>query len=309
VVGTAKGGIKIVSGVGGAMSDNNLFALAMVMALPFCWYCIQQTPLIALKAVLLAMFFGAIGTVIFAQSRGSILAMGAVLMLIILQSRRRLLLTLLIAGLALPVLLLTWDQVAKRMATLNDPTQDGSAWSRIEHIRGGIAVWRDHPLFGIGPGDENLARIAGGYGLVAGQALHNTPVQVLAHFGAFGLLCWLNLFGSAVFLAWRSTRRMNRIRPDLAGMPRAVLTSLLGFLSGCLVYPRAYFEYGYLFAAYVGCWLLAEKSLLALPSVDRLPVEPMAPPELPPVATAPEPLETQAPDNPVLVRPPRKRRR
>lgn len=86
--------------------------------------------------------------------------------------------------------------------------RDASVEQRLVFWQTGFALWREHPLFGVGqgvtgfvfPGHRTnnqpwMARTA--------QQLHNTPIHLLAETGLWGLVAYLGWLGAAALLCYR----------------------------------------------------------------------------------------------------------
>lgn len=95
-----------------------------------------------------------------------------------------------------------------------DPTQDSGDYSdegRLTSLRLGVAVWRDHPLLGVGPGNlrqEMDARYAAVLPGVEGKRPHNQFVSALAGSGLPGGIVTLAAF---VALGWAGIRNRDPI--------------------------------------------------------------------------------------------------
>jgi len=100
--------------------------------------------------------------------------------------------------------------------------RDLSAEQRLVYLQTGFALWRDHPLFGVGPGvtgflfpryrpvvDPWMSRTA--------QQLHNTPVHLLAETGLVGLAAYLGWLGAAAVFLVRLWPKQRPLVAALAG--------------------------------------------------------------------------------------------
>ena len=146
----------------------------------------------------------------------------------------------LLAGLAvLAAVLLLLPGVRGRARSIAD-TADPTSSDRVHMWKSGLAIARDHPMTGVGPGQ--VKRIYPQY--AAPEVvhkhrghLHNTPIQILVERGSLGLAAWLWLFVAFFVRAARVRRR--------AGEPRdhALLTGAVTAIAGFLV--AGLFEYNF----------------------------------------------------------------
>jgi putative inorganic carbon (HCO3(-)) transporter len=92
----------------------------------------------------------------------------------------------------LAVALLSLPGMLRRVESVADPA-DPTARERWLMWGSGCAMWRDHPLVGIGPGGvkREYPRYASPDALQKSRGhLHNTPLQILVERGIVGLAAW-----------------------------------------------------------------------------------------------------------------------
>lgn len=164
---------------------------------------------------------------------------GAVTLLVLLPRRR-----LLVVGalLILAVAVLMVPDARRRAESIVDPT-DPTARERWAMWASAIAMARDHPLTGVGPGQVKRQ-----YGAYAAPELsqrprghlHNTPLQILVEHGLVGLGAWLILFG-AFF-----TRAVGVLRglPPGATRERALVAGSVAAIAGFLVGGLTEYNFG-----------------------------------------------------------------
>jgi O-antigen ligase len=148
--------------------------------------------------------------------------------------RRRALALATLAVLAAAALLV--PAVRQRTGSIVDPS-DPTARERWAMWSSALAIARDHPLTGVGPGQVAQYYVQYAAPNVRGRPrghVHSTPLQVLAERGVLGLGAWLGLF--AAFYA--RAARVWRALPAAATRERALVTgslaSIAGFLAGGL---------------------------------------------------------------------------
>jgi O-antigen ligase len=142
---------------------------------------------------------------------------------------------LLLAGAALVLLFAAAGpyELAKRLRQTVDPRAEGVA-ERMYMWRSGMAMWRQHPWLGVGPGGvkrhypefaqpEALKRHTG--------HVHSSALQVLVERGVLGLAAWLWIWVAFYRWAWRAWRAVD---PAL-GRERALLAGVAAAVTGFLV--------------------------------------------------------------------------
>lgn len=192
------------------------------------------------------MMYGAAAAVLlaelmFTQSRGALLALPvAVIVWTFLLGRRYrrylAVVVLLVVG------LLALPGVGSRLATLGDPGQagtgagDGSLVLRAYALRTGLAMFADHPVAGVGPG--NFERVQDDYARRLGTpvaepvAPHNSYLQMAAEGGLPVLLAWMAMYGCAVFLGLRAFLIASRINHGPSPSSAMLLTA--GVIAGLI---------------------------------------------------------------------------
>jgi probable O-glycosylation ligase (exosortase A-associated) len=288
------GRMRLQQGFGGSFGDNNLYALVVVMVLPFLVLTVQNFQTIRgnFPAVLVWGWRLAVPlcivTVLGTYSRGGALALCAAAAVFLALQRRKFVGLLVLAVLASGALWFASNLPGyrERLNTVSVDTQEASATGRLHFWRVAIDIARDWPL-GIGLRNfewmyDRYDFSHGAYG--RGRAVHNSHLQVLVETGWFGLFVWVCLFGYAFLTAFR----LRRASKDLARPPderhfsftlgNALLASMTGFLVGGTFLSMAMNDatwYTFAFAA-------------AADRLRRLPVPaPSLAPELAPVRPVP----------------------
>lgn len=273
---------------GSFIEDNNALALAVIMGIPLFRYLQIQTRKVWQKRAYGAAIGLSIISAVGSYSRGALLALGAMGGFLLLKSRQKGLLSLLVI-LAIPLaLLLMPDSWTERMGTIKTYDQDASAMGRINAwwvawnlavdripIGGGFAMYEPDVFARYAPNPEDL------------HAAHSIYFQILGEHGFVGLAFFLGIF----WFSWRNGSRVIRAvadRPgwewarDLAAMCQV---SLIGYGVGGAFLSLTYFDLPY----YVAVILAILRAV-----VDRdLPAEPNRPPT--PYAAAQASPRTAAP--------------
>lgn len=198
---------------GGNISDANHFAAALVLLFPFVFYrTFSQNKLIALGAAILC--FGVIMAIFISVSRGGLLGMLALIIFMILafrEQRKKILAFIVIIGIS-SAPFITESQL-ERLATLQQATsqeqRDASAQSRVDFWRLAFQLFKENPLFGVGPG--NFMYYSGfmverqPYG-VPGHVTHSLWFEILSQGG----LMMAIPFSIMLFRFFRNSIRLAR---------------------------------------------------------------------------------------------------
>lgn len=264
-----KGGIFTIAGGGsgrvwgppaGLIAGNNAIGLALVMVIPFLYYLYQVATRRWVRLGLLftggTTFFAILGT----QSRGALLALVAMALMLGLKGKRPVLTSLLIVAALWGGIQFMPDSWSSRMETIESYQEDASAMSRIYTWK---TLWNlavDRPLVGGGFHSDNqkvFARyapqgdqIGGGRVLVA----HSIYFEALGEHGFPGLLLYLTLG----LLTWREAGRVARKTRDdpefgswVPLLMHMVQVSLMGFAVGGAFLSLVYFDLPYYIVGFV----------------------------------------------------------
>jgi O-antigen ligase len=121
--------------------------------------------------------------------------------------------------------------VRGRARSIVDP-RDPTASERLHMWRSGLAIARDHPLTGVGPGQ--VRRVYPDYAapeVVHKRRghLHSTPIQLLVERGILGLAAWLWLF-AAFFAHAAGIARRRAGDLDAGSLVQGAIAATVGFL-------------------------------------------------------------------------------
>lgn len=175
------------------------------------------------------------------QVRGAWLGMLAGVVVALLLVRRGRIVALAAIALVVAAVLLV-PSVRQRAASIADPA-DATARERWAMWGSGLAIARDHPLTGVGPGQ--VRHVYPRYAAPEFRDkrrghLHSTPVQILAERGFLGLGAWLSIF--AVFF-WRSAQVLKRLPAQAVG-ERALVAGSVAASAGFLVGGLTEYNFG-----------------------------------------------------------------
>ncbi len=212
-------------GAGSFLSDENDFALAMNMALPYAVALLllaRSTLRRVLWLGVIALFLAAI---VATMSRGGFIGLVSVAVMVWLRSRRKFMALLGMAFLALLFVLVARSQTSfghhaeaksywDEMSTIQSATDEGDTGNTRFELWG--LAWRmflDNPMLGVGPANypyraaEYETEYMTGHGRHAwGRVAHSLYLTLLAESGAVGTF----VFGWMVALGWVGRRRLER---------------------------------------------------------------------------------------------------
>jgi len=243
----ATGGGFHVYGPGGFIGGNNEIALAIVIVIPLMYFLREQMNKAWQRHAMLASMGLSVIAAIGSQSRGALLAITAMAVLLWLRGRQKFLFgTLMVAG-GIALLIFMPANWHERMNTIETYQQDSSAMGRINawqmtwnlashnFFGGGFDIYTPH-LFAIyAPNPEDL------------HVAHSIYFSVLGEHGFIGLALFLTIWA----LTWRWA---GWLRKNATGNPEtewaAVLgsmcqVSLVGYAVGGAFLSLAYFDLPY----------------------------------------------------------------
>jgi O-antigen ligase len=231
----------------GVSGDANFFASLQIVAIPVGAVLASHVRTGAERAVVLAGVGISVGSVFVSLSRGGILALVALTLMLALQparaffrtrARKRLFLAALGIG-AVLLLSASYSALSARTSSLFNTADGGSGRQNL--WLAADTGYRQHPWLGLGYGAfpsqaNDLMRMTPGVDFSAyrlrpgGQPVHNAYLESLVELGPLGLV----LFVSMLVLTLRALRRAQataeeRGSPLLVGVARALRLSMIGF--------------------------------------------------------------------------------
>ncbi len=230
------------------MADNNGIALALVMILPLLHHLYETGRPFWLRALLLTATGLTVLAVLGTWSRGGLLALLAMAVVLWWRSRAKLPLALLGGTAALALALLMPEAWYAKMGTIDEYEVDASAQLRLTAWAWAIEVARDRPWLGGGFRVfvlNNIRHGAGGHSDYLNA--HSIYFEVLGELGFTGLALFLAILLGALVTAGR-LMRLERNRPDLHELARlgaALQVSLVGYAVGGALLNMALFELFY----------------------------------------------------------------
>jgi probable O-glycosylation ligase (exosortase A-associated) len=230
------GGVHRVQGPPNTfIGGNNEIGLALAMTVPLLYYLYRTTTRrlvrIGIMASIVLTSLAAIGT----QSRGALLGMGAMGVMLWLRGKQKLMI-LILAGLsAYAITHIMPEKWYERMQTITNYEGDKS-------VEGRFIAWKEAYQMAterfLGGGFETLA---------GGTDAHSIYFEVLGEHGFVGLGLFLMLGLTTWFAAWRIRRQAHRHKETmwLAELSRMVQVSIAAYATAGAFLGMAYFDYFY----------------------------------------------------------------
>lgn len=222
---TSGGGGRVWGPAGTFIADNNEFALALILAIPLLRF--LQMQLIsrwgkrALTVMMLLCAAGSLGS----QSRGALLALIAMTLVLWWRGRSRVVGGVLIGLVAVALVNFMPDTWSGRMSTIQTYEDDGSAMGRISAWWNAWNLAFHYPLgVGFNAARPELFAKFSPYYFGTTHAAHSIYFQVLGNHGFIGLFIFLALW----IATWRSA---SWLRVNGANVPEARWASDLGTMS------------------------------------------------------------------------------
>lgn len=224
---------------GSQYADNNAFAMAVTMAIPLIALWLREARDHRLRIVLLMGIALAYASVVASWSRGGMLALGAMTLVLIWHSKRKLLVIPLSLILVAILFVQLPEQWFGRMGSISSYQADESAQGRMQAWRVGLDFAAQHPLTGGGFNAWPALTLNSAGGL----DWHSAYVEILAEHGYVGLTLWAGLLVATLLsLTWGTRRRRPAWYADYGAMLQA---SLMAYLVGGITLGIAYWELPY----------------------------------------------------------------
>ena len=234
------------NGYGGL--DNNGAGLMLAMAVPLCFF-LWESNTRYWRWGFAAMIPVLVHAVLMTYSRGAMVALLLSAPLIYVRSRRRGMMTLAFAAIALMVPVLAGPEIQQRFFSVQQFEEDASAQSRFTSWEAGLRVALDYPFVGIGP--RNSPLVLRQYGAdLEGRVVHSQYIQIAADNGFVGAAWYISLLAFS-WLALRRVRRQTRRDTtaegrEVHGFACGIECSMAVFCTGALFLSVEVFELPYL---------------------------------------------------------------
>ncbi len=233
----------------GPLDDPNFYAQLMVVVFALALdRSIAESSRVARSMALLCAIVAAL-TVVFTFSRGGLVAMATVVVVIALVHRpapRTVLVGLVLLVGLVAVLPSSYTDRLGQLTTALDPAAgsavraDPSVTGRSSELQAGLRMFVDHPVVGVGAGNyearyQEYSRVIGLDPRREDREAHNLFVEVAAETGLLGLAAFGALLVLAAQALFRSARTSDRM-----GLAGALAAALTGYLVTAIFLHAAY---------------------------------------------------------------------
>jgi putative inorganic carbon (HCO3(-)) transporter len=250
--------------LGGPYSDPNDLALALVVSLPQCLALLLLRKGWIWKAGWTAAIVVMIFAILLTGSRGgflSIIVTSAVCLWSFAIRGRRSYLLGLAALLAIIVSLSSGAMIIGRLrgtfSLKEDTVANGSAQARRELFWRSIEVTKEHPLFGVGPG--NFVQLSGNW-----HVAHNSFTQMSSEGGIPALILYILILWRG-FKNIRAARRFANKQRGTILFGKALHASLVGFVVGSCFLSMNFAFSPYVLVAYTTALFVISKKFSVRP--------------------------------------------
>jgi O-antigen ligase len=284
----------------GTMGNPNLFALQLLMGMPFCLYAVYRSGIMSLKgAASAALLLATTYLVVSTGSRSGLIAMAVGMLILLIRSsvlgKFGLILMACVALVGALVVLPRTTLDRYRTLFSDDPdlaAQDSdvisardSATARRYHLQQSITLTFQHPLFGVGPGQFRVAAAdlsEKKHEHAAWLETHNSWTQVSSETGFPGIVFYLGGALVCIKRLW-SQYRVTRKNPQLSNISDMTFCLLLSFVVTIVTMTFASVAYQpylpLLCGLAVGLLLVSERAIKeANLAPNAVPVQPLFPP-------------------------------
>src|SRR5215471_6141248 len=245
------GGGRIHGPDAGKISDNNHFAVALIIILPLLFYLWQLATKRYLRRGLMALGVLVSLAIVFTYSRGGFLGLTAMGLIFWLRSRAKAISALFILVIGLSIYFLAPTAWFNRINTIEDYQNDGSATSRLDFWRASLRIADIRPFVGGGfnvtlfPNIVNpLLRGTDIPRYTIGKATHSSYFEVLSEHGWVGFTIFV-IIGACSWANCAWLVRRSRGRPELTWanlLGRMGQAALVGYWVGGAFQSLAYLD-------------------------------------------------------------------
>lgn len=268
------GNYKVWGPTGSFIADNNHFALACVMTVPLVRFLQMQLQNKWARRAMVAVMVLVAASALGSHSRGGLLALTAMTLLLWWRGRNKLIGGVLMVVVGGALVAFMPDSWTNRMHTIDNYDEDRSAQGRFSawHVAWNIGL--RYPLgVGYNASRPELFAQFSPWPELGTPAAHSIYFQILGHHGFIGLAIFIGI-GLSTWFAANNVRKLAKLHPearwagDLAAMCQV---SLFGYAIGGAFLSLAYFDLPYYVMAMVALaqvWVrkrLWEKEALVKP--------------------------------------------
>lgn len=247
IIGYVSAGQRTSGVVGSSfIGDENDFALALNVMIPFAFFYFQQARSFFKKYFSLGLLLVFVLGVVSSMSRGGWVGLIAIIFICIMKSRRKFLSFVIVGALGLMVFLFAPSDYWSEVKSISD-TSEATARSRINYWKAGVSMMIDNPLIGVGAGNGPVRMPEYVHGFRDsntqwGRTFHGTLPQVMAELGGLGITLYLIM----VYFALRILHKLgkqtqNRNDEGINTIANAIFTAIIGYIVTATFLSTAYY--------------------------------------------------------------------
>ena len=231
------------------LEANNSIGLALAMNLPLLWTLAQAETNRWLKRLMLVMALFSVPATVGTYSRGAWIGMATGIVLIVLTSRRKLLLATVLVAAAFVAIPFLPERAENRYRDLVNYQDEGSAQSRFWNWTFAWNVTKAHPLVGAGFDYYSIQAYERYYPEFMERwpgkvwSCHSSWFTILSEHGFIGFAVWIALLLSCLLTLIRAgALRAAGGEPSLPHASKALLLSIVTYFVPATFIDAAYFE-------------------------------------------------------------------
>ena len=220
---------------GSPYTDNNAFAVAVAMAIPLMVLWLREVRSPGPRIIIVAGIVLAYASAVSSWSRGGMLALGAMTLVLLWHSKRKLLVIPLLLILVATLFVQLPEQWFGRMESISTYQDDQSAQGRLTVWQVGFDFAAEHPVTGGGFNAWPALTLRSSGGL----DWHSAYIEMLTEHGYVGLVMWAGLLTATLLSLTWNARRRPAWQTDYGAMLQA---SLMAYLVGGITLGIAYWQ-------------------------------------------------------------------
>ena len=242
------------------LSENTFIGLGLCMVLPLIAALAKEEKNLWLRRALNASVFLCVMSTVFTYSRGALLGLSAVLPLIFLNAKRRVVFATVAIPVALGIALWAPPELFKRAETIGEYEQDISAKMRIQSWTVAYNIAKESPVTGAGIDFEHYPDARRWFSYADPTAvtfMHGTSVahsiyfQILGQHGFVGLGLFLAVLFTSLSMLGKVAKQ-SRSHPEvewIANYASAIRVGIVGYMVAGAFLSSAYFDLIYVFVS------------------------------------------------------------
>lgn len=237
------GGFRVWGPSGSFIEDNNALAVAILMTIPLMFYLYQQEKNKKIKLGIMVAIILSLFTVLGTQSRGALLAIGAVGVFYWFKSEKKFISAVIVVSLGACLLAFMPETWYERMDSMNNYEKDASAMGRIHAWEYAINAANDN-ILGMGFESWSLETFSIYSQTPDPHAAHSIYFGVLGDHGWIGLILFLLIF----YLSWKRLKHVIKYTnnkdafKDINLLAKMLQVSFIAYLVGGIFLSLSYFD-------------------------------------------------------------------